>query len=55
MYIYSYTPSPDGYGLDLKCPSKSHVLKAWSPMKQCSEMDFWKDHGGSDLTNGLIH
>jgi hypothetical protein len=28
-------------GLDIKCPPKVHVLKAWSPM-QCSEVGFWE-------------
>jgi hypothetical protein len=28
------------HGLDLKCPSKFHVLTAASPVKQCSELGF---------------
>jgi hypothetical protein len=42
-------------GLDLECPPKAHVGKAWSPVQQCSEVGFWEvtGHQGSDLISSV--
>lgn len=38
----------DCYGLNLECPAKAHVWKAWFPVQQCPEAGLLES-GGSDV------
>lgn len=53
----TYVRGTRGWFYGLACPPKTHVLKDWLPMQQCSEVGLW----GSDwikrvlTSSGLIH
>jgi hypothetical protein len=40
------------HGLDLKCPHKVHVWKAWSPVQQCSVVG---PLGGDNIWRAVTH